>query len=149
MSKYIGVKPLIEEHYHINDLIEKQERRSEDRQMHKDRIAQLEEREKLIADAKPRAHTDFYCSRCAMDFSGNAILQIEVDWTNENQRLAFYKLKHRNCGNWCIRLVTDKHRDPFWFRSRRVARERQQYFKDTVQPHEDGFNLLYGKGKLK
>lgn len=149
MSKYVGAKPLIEEHYHIEHLIETQQKRSEDRQYHKDRIAALEEREKLIADAKRIVHTDFHCSRCRKDFTANAILQVEIDWANETQRIAFYKTKHRECGNWCIRLVTDKASDAFWVRSRRVVRERQDFHNDLVQPHETGFNLLYGKGRNK
>lgn len=142
-----GPKPLIEEHYHIEHLIDMQERRAEDRQFHKDRLKALEERNELIGDAKVIVHTDFHCSRCRKDFASIAHLQVEQDWSNLSQNIAFYKAKHRECGNWCIRLVTDKPSDAFWYRSIRVALERGVYHNDALQPHETGFNLLYGKGR--
>lgn len=145
--KLQGPRPLIEEHYHIQDLIERQERRTEDRVYHQERIKSAEERQKLIDDSKMVTATDFHCEKCKVDFSQGAVLQVELDWSNLSQSIAFYKAKHRQCGNWCIRLVTDKHKDPFWQRSRRVLQERGKYHNDLIQPHETGFNLLYGKGK--
>ncbi len=143
--KYYGPKPLVEEHYHIQELIDAQEKRSDDRQYHRDRVKNTEERQKLIDDARMVVATDFHCHRCREDFKQMAVLQVELDWSNLNQSIAFYKGKHRKCGNWCIRLVTDKQRDGFWVRSRAVAIDRGTHHADLIQPHETGFNLLYGK----
>lgn len=142
--KDYGPKPLIEQHYHIQELIERQQVRSDDRQYHKDRIKTLEEREDLIKDSKEYALTDFWCDRCKEDFRAVAIRQIEVDWSCPTQRIAFYKTKCFK-GHWCIRLITDRNMDGFYQKSRFVLLDRGNHYADTLQPFESGFNLLYGK----
>lgn len=136
--------PLVEDHYHIRELIDSQEKRSADRQYHKDRIKNLEERETTLLDSKEFALTDFYCERCGKDFKAQAVRQIEVDWNNPSQSIAFYKTKCYQ-EHWCIRLITDKHKDGFFSKSRLVAMDRGNHFNDTLQPYETGFNMLYGK----
>lgn len=135
---------LIEDHYHIRSLIEGQEKRSSDREFHRNRIKSLEERETLLIDSQPMTLTDFWCGNCQRDFKAQAVRQIEVDWSNPTQRIAFYKSKCFK-GHWCIRLITDRHKDGFWQRSKSVALDRGKHYADTIQPHETGFNLLYGK----
>lgn len=137
-------KPNIEEHYHIEELIERQRVRSEDRTYHQDRLKALEERNSLIKDNKIFEVKDFHCIPCNVDFKGQALKQIEVDWTNPTQNIAFYKTKCFK-GHWCIRLITDRHRDHYWFKSLAVARDRGKHSDDMLQPYETGFNLLYGK----
>jgi hypothetical protein len=141
----IGPKPLIEEHYHIEELIASQEKRSDERQYHRDKAKSLEERQKLIEDSKMVVATDFHCAFCRGDFKCTVVLQVENDWSNPKQSIAFYKGKHKKCGNWCIRLVTDKQKDGFFIRSRMMMLEQGKYHNDLLQPHETGFNLLYGK----
>lgn len=136
--------PLVEDHYHIQELITAQEKRSADRTYHRERIKGLEDREDLIKDSKLVAITDFWCDRCKEDFKAQAIRQIEVDWSNTSQRVAFYKTKCFK-GHWVMRLITDRHKDGFWTKSRFVALDRGNHYADTVQPFETGFNLLYGK----
>lgn len=137
-------RPEIERHYHIKELIERQEKRTEDRQYHRNRAKEKEERDKIIQDAKPYLRTDFWCERCNKDFIAFAHKQVEVDWSCPSQNIAFYKTKCRK-GHWCIRLITDKHRDGYWSKSRNVARDRGKHYADTIQPFQTGFNLLYGK----
>lgn len=136
--------PDIEDHYHIQSLINAQEKRTEDRAYHQNRVKELKERDDLIADSKFVTATDFYCVKCKKDFKSQAVKQIELDWTNSSQRIAFYKTKCFK-GHWCIRLITDRHKDGFFQKSRFVALDRGNHYADTVQPHETGFNLLYGK----
>lgn len=137
-------KPLVEEHYHITDLINAQEKRVQDRNYHRQRVKDLEERESVLSDSKPFALTDFYCDRCGKDFKAQAFRQIEKDWTNSKQSVAFYKTKCFQ-GHWCIRLITDKYKDAFWQKSKVVALDRGKGYADSLQPFETGFNLLYGK----
>lgn len=139
-------KPDIEQHFHIEELINRQEKRSADKVYHQNRIKTLEERESLIKDNKVLTLTDFWCDNCKVDFKSQAIKQVEVDWTNTTQTIAFYKTKCF-CGKWCMRLITDRHRDAFWFKSTNIARDRGVHYADTLQPFETGFNLLYGKQK--
>lgn len=139
-----GPKPLIEEHYHIQSLIEGQEKRAADRQYHKDRLKALDEREELIRDAQIVCVTDFWCNDCKKDFKSMSIKEIEIDWSCPSQRIAFYRSKCDK-GHWCIRLITDRHKDGFWMRSRKMSLDRGKHFADIIQPWETNFNLLYGK----
>lgn len=145
MTKYIGPVPLIEEHYHIKELIENQQKRSDDRTYHRERVKSLEERNDLIGDAKVVEAKEFYCEHCREDFRAMAVLQVEVDWSNPRQNIAFYKSKHRKCGIWGIRLVTDRQRDGYFVRSRIMRLQQGFHHKDVIQPHEIGYNMLYGK----
>lgn len=142
--KDYGPKPIIEQHHHIQELIDRQQVRSDDRTFHRERIKALEEREDLIKDSKEYALTDFWCDTCKEDFKAVAIRQIEVDWSCPTQRIAFYKTKCFR-RHWCIRLITDRHKDGFYLKSKFVNLDRGNHYADTVQPFETGFNLLYGK----
>ena len=139
-----GPKPLIEEHYHIRELIDRQVERVRDREFHRLREKDLEERDSIIKDAKIVDRREFHCRRCKKDFVGVARLHIEEDWNGLNQRIAFYKTKCF-CGTWCMRFVTDKERDPYWRLSPLVRADRANHANDLLQSFEEGFNLLYGK----
>ncbi|MBT3354831.1 MAG: hypothetical protein HN402_07930 [Candidatus Scalindua sp.] len=136
--------PAVEQHYHIQDLIDKQTKRSEDREYHRERVKRIEERDQVLRDSKSHVLTDFWCDKCKEDFKSTAYRQVEVDWTNSAQRIAFYKTKCWN-GHWCIRQITDKHKDAFYTKSKLVRLDQGNHYADTVQPYETGFNLLYGK----
>lgn len=136
--------PLVEDHYHIRSLIASQEKRFDDRSYHREKTKEREDRNDIIKDAKIVCITDFWCDKCEKDFKSMAIKEIEIDWTNSGQYISFYRSKCDR-GHWCIRLVTDRHKDGFWTKSRRMAIDRGSHFADTIQPYETNFNLLYGK----
>lgn len=140
-------RPEIEQHYHIRDLIERQEKRTEDRNYHRERGKIAQEREDLIKDAKLVCITDFWCNKCEKDFRFMSMKEIEIDWSNPIQRIAFYRAKCAQ-GHWCIRLITDRHRDGFFSRSKLMAIDRGKHYNDTLQPWQTGFNLLYNN-KIK
>lgn len=135
-------KPLIEEHYHIQELIERQNKRSEERTYFQEKIKIGEERIKEISDAKLMAQADFLCLKCGDEFKGVAVRQVEVPFNGPP--IAYYKHKCDK-GHWCMRYITDKWKDPYWIRSKAVFRDKGKNFKDTIQPSEEGFNLLYKK----
>ena len=137
-------KPLIESHYHIQSLIDSQEKRKQDRNYHRERTKQLEDREDYIKDSKPITITDFFCNKCKQDFKAVAVREIETDWSNTKQRVAFYKSKCDK-GHWCIRLITDRQMDAFYSQSILLAKDRANHILDTLQPWEEGFNTMYGK----
>lgn len=137
-------RPQIEDHYHIRELIERQEKRSDDRKRHQDKVKDREENMKLIKDSKGIALTDFYCEKCEEDFKGVAVKQIEEDWNCKGHYIAFYKTQCFK-GHWCIRQITDKFVDGFFIKSKAIVRDRGVYFNDTVQPGDTGYSLLYGK----
>lgn len=137
-------RPNAEHHFHIQDLIESQDKRAKARTEFREKEKAKEDREDLIRDSKLFAITDFWCHACKEDFKAQTIREIEEDWSNMSQRIAFYRTKHY-CGKWCIRFITDRHRDPFWQRSRAVRADQRNHRNDTLQPYESGYNLLYNK----
>lgn len=138
-------KPLTEEHWHIQDLIKAQTRRSEERTYARDKVKLLALREETIAEAPTRAIKDFWCPSCRKDFMAMTIKEVEQDWSNPEQRVAMYKTKHQECGTWCARLITDPLTDSFWSRSKAVARDRGKHSNDLLQPFENNYNLMWGK----
>lgn len=137
-------RPEIENHFHIRELIEAQEKRSDDRNYHRNKEKEKAEREDLIKDSKWLTLTDFYCDKCREDFKSQAVKQVEIDWSCDTQNIAYYKSKCSK-GHWCQRLITDRHRDGFWTRSRLMVLDRGNHSADIIQPHETNFHLLYGK----
>lgn len=137
-------RPQVEDHPHIRFLIESQNRRALDRTYHQNREKELAARTAEIKDAPPLIVHDFYCHECRKDFKGIAVKQVEVDWNNKAQYIAFYRTKCWR-GHWCMRLITDKLKDGYWTRSPVVSRDRGKHHGDLLQPGETGFELLYGR----
>ena len=137
-------RPLIEDHHHIRDLIEGQERRTEDRVYHQNRIKANQERDKDIKDAKGQETKPFWCETCKLDFFGESIKEVEVDWSCPTQNIAFYRTKCFK-GHWTMRLITDPHKDSYYAKSLMVAKDRGSHSLDILQPNETNFNLIYGK----
>ena len=135
--------PQIEDHYYIQELINRQEKRVKERNLNRERIKNLEERNDEINKASNIIMHNFWCDKCKKDFKATAIKQVEEDW-NANQYIAFYKTKCFN-SHWCMRLITDKIKDTFLFKSKLLALDRGNHFNDIVQSHETNYNLLYGK----
>ena len=136
-------RPEIENHYHVRSLIEFQEKKSQDRIYHQNKAKAKEERNDEIKSAQDFVLTDFWCDTCKEDLKAQAVKEIEQDW-NTGENNAFYRTKCFK-GHWCIRLITDKHKDGFWTKSKAVALDRGKHYADTLQPHETGFNMLYKK----
>lgn len=137
-------KPEIENHYHIRELIERQEKRADDREYHRTKLKEKDDRISAIKDTPIVAVTDFFCHKCKKDFKSMSVRESEIDWSNESQYIAFYKSKCDK-GHWCIRFITDKLKDPFWMNSKNIALDRGRHFKDIIQPFENNYNLLYGQ----
>lgn len=135
-------RPNIEQHHHIRNLIELQEKRSFEREYY--RSKEKEERLSTIKESSLVVVTDFYCCKCKEDFKSMSVKEVETDWSNENQYVAFYKAKCFK-GHWCIRFITDKLSDPFWMNSKLIALDRGRHYQDILQPSENGYNLLYGR----
>ena len=137
-------RPAVEDHPHIRMLIEGQNRRALDRTYHQNREKELASRMKDIKDSPALILHDFYCHECRKDFKSVAVKQVEIDWNNKAQYVAFYRTKCWK-GHWCIRHITDKLKDGYWTRSPLVSRDRGKHHADMLQPGETGFQLLYGR----
>lgn len=132
-------RPLVEEHYHVRELIDSQEYRSRERQKYRDLKQQQEQAYIDIASFKEIETLDFYCERCKVDFIARARRQLD-SWG----LIAYYKTKHR-CHTWCIRHITDRFRDVYFARSKRIAFERIKRRLDALQPFETGYDAVYRK----
>lgn len=132
--------PVIEDHYHIRELIEGQEKRHEARVHYQEVDKARDSFLKELATLPEYAMSPFWCRHCKQDF--HARVRREVDaWGT----FAFYRTKHRTCGRWAIRHITDKERDPYWMLSKSVADDRDKHRDELLQSFETGFNTLYGK----
>lgn len=139
-------RPEVEHHPHIQELIEGQDKRARDRQQHRDKEALAADRGKEIASSKRRETMAFYCRKCKLDFLAETIREDEPDWGDPSAMLSFYRTKCFE-GHWCIRLALDKWYDPYFRLSPKVARDRGEHARDIIQPHETGYELLYGHKK--
>lgn len=137
-------RPLVEEHYHIQELIDAQEKRVDDREYHRTKEKNKQDRMDTIKDAKPKELKAFWCEVCKEDFLAETIKEVEEDWSCPAQYIAFYRSKCFK-GHWCMRFITDSYRDPYWTKSRIVAEDRGKHYADTLQPYETGFNTMYKK----
>jgi len=132
-------RPLIEEHFHIRELIESQERRANDRGRHNEIEKQRDLNLKDINAVKDIENLDWWCKRCDKEFVSLGKKVIDR-W----KPIAYYVTKHE-CGNWAVRYITDRSLDPYWFKSKKVARDRFESHYDAIQPFESGYNMIYGK----
>lgn len=139
-------RPKVEDHPHIRELIERQEVRTQDRIYHQRKDKNAGERMSDIKAAPWKEVKEFYCTDCRSDFFSEGIKEAEMDWTNSKQYIAFYRSKCPK-GHWCMRLITDRFKDTFYFRSRKIARDRGEHALDMVQEWESGHELLYGRRK--
>lgn len=138
-------RPLTEDHWHIQELIAAQEKRAERRTYYRNLEKMREEREKDIAAEDQVKLQGFWCEKCNMDFIALTMKHVQQDWSNPNQRIAFYRTKHKICGMWCLRYITDKLEDPYWSHSKLIAIDRGKAQVDLLQPFETNYNLVYGK----
>jgi hypothetical protein len=114
-------------------------------------------RQRLI-DGEPEIQKEmhFYCPRHG-DFISNGRKVIETDWTNPEQKIAYYRAygyasfidingratPGRACARM-IRRITDKFGDPFFRQSKVLQKMRIDMADDLLQPGDPRFNAKYG-----
>lgn len=107
--------------------------------------AKLRAREQLFAvrqgsiqSAPERlAGAGFYCLRCQKDFVsvGRKVVTGEYAW--------FYA--KCSCGGRCIRRITDKLGDIYYFKSKVVRKQQTDASTDMLPPNDPLFRLVYPK----
>lgn len=135
-------RPEVESHTTIRELIDAQEKRAEDRQDYRNRKQSQEERMRDIKAAKGKDIKAFHCETCNKEFVSETIKQVETDWSNTTQYIAYYRSKCL-CGRWAQRNITDVHQDRYFAKSRVVAMNREKHAADVIQPFETNYELLY------
>lgn len=86
----------------------------------------------------------YYCTKCKKEYSMNRAFKVsEIDWIRDSI-FRYWRTKHKQCGTWNKRFITDKAKDPFWRLSPTIKQDRSKHYKDMIQPSETGFSMLYG-----
>jgi hypothetical protein len=86
----------------------------------------------------------FYCDSCNVDYFPQRIVKVEQQDWNTSGTFRHWRAKHKECGTWNIRLITQKIKDKFFIKSPSVLRDRRLNKNDILQPTETGFSMLYG-----
>lgn len=141
MSDYFkeNPHPTVEDHYHIQNLINRQTQRTKEKVAYQEAKKNQQAWQDLLKGFKDIELLDFWCDRCQIDFTARAKRQVD-SW----DKIAYYKTKHR-CGEWAIRHITHRFRDAYFFRSKKVAYDRATNSREMLQPFQTGFNMMYGK----
>lgn len=122
------------------DIIERNAKaREQERQ--KQRLEIMNEEE--IKEGLKIPITAFWCDRCKVDYNDYKLTPIvESDWVKDEYQIAYWKSRHK-CGAWNRRYITDKKYDPYWVRSKKMKKDRGNYYRDMLQPSDSGFDMLY------
>jgi len=131
--------PTTEDHYHIQDLINGQEKRSSDRLRSRELKTQFNQYDKDISEWQDTLFLDWWCNVCCKEFKKIGKKYVDL-WS----KTAYYKTKCK-CGDWVIRHITRRDKDPYFYHSKDLARQRVDHYIDTLQGFETNYNLIYGK----
>ncbi len=135
----------------VDKLTKRVEQTFEERQYYEDLQKRQEEREKLIRESPQWTKTDFYCGICREDILGcSAFKVIQSDWSNPNQRIAYYE-SFKACHKGLRRRITDKQQDPYYRDSQMLKEQRLEAIAkgDLLQPYDYGFTTKYGNPNKK
>lgn len=129
------------EQQNLVDVIEENAQRRE-QEKQKQRLEIMNENE--IKEGLQIPITDFWCDECEVDYSDYRLTPIvESDWVKKEYCVAYWKSRHNECGTWNRRYITDKKFDPYWVRSKKMKKDRGNYYRDMLQPNQSGFDMLY------
>lgn len=78
----------------------------------------------------------FYCKRCGLD------QDLPAEKRNYYGGGEKFVAKCR-CGKELMRLITEKHLDPYFYESKKLRRQRAEAENDLLQPSDPKFKTLY------
>mgnify|MGYP001571142001 CR=1 FL=1 len=84
---------------------------------------------------------DFWCDTCQEDFEAPAR---KTRYRMEGDVIATMRGECPECGETVIRYVTHRDQDPYYQRSMKIHRQRNQYRTEMLQAEEYGFKTHYG-----
>jgi hypothetical protein len=132
------------EHYQVKDLISRLDERAQFREIQKMRDKERNERNETIK-ASDQFIQNYWCEDDKIEYGAYSVKVIESDWTNSSQKISYFASKCPKCKRTLKRLITDKWRDSYYKLSFKVKRDRIDNYRDLLQPHQSGFNMLYNK----
>lgn len=84
---------------------------------------------------------DFWCDTCQDDFEAPAR---KTRYRLEGDVIATMRGECPDCGETAIRYATHRDQDPYYHRSTKIRRQRNQYRTEMLQAKEYGFKTHYG-----
>lgn len=84
---------------------------------------------------------DFWCDTCRQDFESPAR---KTRYRLEGEVIATLRGECPDCGEMAIRYATHRDQDPYYQKSSKVRRQRNQYRIEMLQGREYGFKTHYG-----
>ena len=84
---------------------------------------------------------DFWCDTCQQDFQSPAR---KTRYRLEGDTIATLRGECEECGEVAIRYATHRDQDPYYQRSLKIRRQRNQYRIEMLQSREYGFKTHYG-----
>ena|SRR3990167_4405641 len=114
---------------------QKLQEQEKERQKKKPNVLMEEETGKMIGSF------DFWCDDCQEDFSSWAY---KTSHRLYGDRVAVWRTQCPICEEECIRLITHKDEDPYYYKSSKIRRQRNEYSTDLLQAEEYGFKSYYG-----
>ncbi len=82
---------------------------------------------------------DFWCEECKKDLK----LRAWVNSTMQGEKFFVARCPQEDCGKKLIRLIENKHKDPYFRLSEKLHRESIRMAKDLIQPNDPRFKLYY------
>lgn len=84
---------------------------------------------------------DFWCDVCQEDFIAHAY---KTKHRLYGDTVAVWRAVCPECEEECIRHITHKDEDTYYYKSAKVRRQRNEYATDLLQADDYGFKLNYG-----
>jgi len=85
---------------------------------------------------------DFWCDVCQEDFSSPAR---KTSYRLEGNIISTIRGTCPNCETVAIRHARHRDQDPYYYKSLKIRRQRNQYAMDMIQPGQHGFRSVYGE----
>lgn len=85
---------------------------------------------------------DFWCRDCEEDFEAPCV---KTKHRLEGDMIAVWRAMCPDCGTDCIRHITHKDEDMYYYRSTKIRHQRNEYAEDLLQAGEFGFKTRYGE----
>ena len=97
--------------------------------------------DRMTQEAETNKNTDFWCSVCEKDFSADGHKTVTVIGTSQ---ISMHRAKCPDCEGEVNRHITHRDQDPYYYKSEKIHRQRNEYLIDTLQAQHYGFKSYYG-----
>lgn len=111
----------------------------------RERLQRLEksitERRREVDHAFEKDEMQFWCDHCKKDFSA---MGYKREFSATGLVCGWYEGACL-CGRKAIKRITDKSKDPYYYKSEMIKFQRVRNYNDTLTPVDDLFRIIYPK----